>query len=198
MTHDTVGERLPLLEPGELDPARAGLQAQIAGGPRAADSRRSPIADERGRLLGAFNAMLFNPEVGGPLQALGAAIRYSTSLGDARREIAILTVAATLDSSFEWYSHEQLGRAAGLSEATLATISAGREPVAWEAGDAVVYRCTRALVVNEDLDDEQFAELQAEIGTTGCVELVVLVGYYRTLALILRGFRVPTPEEPLR
>ncbi len=195
MTHEGDGTRLPLLEPEALDPVRRALHAQIVGGPRAADSSRSPVADGDGRLMGAFNAMLVNPEVGGPLQALGAAIRYRTGLGDARREIAILTVATALESDFEWFSHEQLGRAAGLSDATLTTISHGGEPIGWEAGDAIVYRSTRALLSSGDLDDEEFGALEAEIGTTGCVELVVLVGYYRTLALILQTFRVPLPAD---
>src|SRR5579875_2351456 len=95
--------RLPLLDPASLDPAQEELRARIADGPRAADRSRSPIADERGRLLGPFNAMLFNPELGDPLQGLGAALRYRTSLSDRQRELAILRLAATLESGFEWF-----------------------------------------------------------------------------------------------
>jgi 4-carboxymuconolactone decarboxylase len=188
-------ERLPRLEPDELGPRQAALRAEITGGPRAADSGRSPVADERGRLLGPFNAMLFNPDVGGPMQALGAAIRYRTSLGDRRREIAILVVAASLDSAFERFAHEPLARAAGLSEETIAGIARGAGAVGLSGGDAVVHRAARALAEGGDLDDGQYAELRAEVGTTGCVELVALIGYYRMLALMLRVFRVPAPER---
>jgi 4-carboxymuconolactone decarboxylase len=193
MPSDAMVARLPLVDPEDLDPERAALHAEIVGGPRAADSGRSAIADDRGRLLGPFNAMLFNPDLGGPMQALGAAIRYRTSLGDDTREIAILVIAAALDSEFEWFAHEPLARAAGVSDETIAAIADGREPAGLGAGDAAVYRGTRALVAGGDLDDAHYAELHAELGTTGCVELVALVGYYRMLALLLRTFRVSTP-----
>lgn len=194
MDDNTVG-RLPALEPDDLDPARAALYAEIVGGPRAADRGGSTIADDRGRLRGPFNAMLFNPEMGGPMQALGAAIRYRTSLTDVRREMAILIVAATQDSSYEWFAHEPHARAAGLSGEVISAIAAGREPRGLDSGDTIVYRATRSLVAEGDLNDATFSELCDELGTTGCVELVALVGYYRMLALALRVFRVPVPAD---
>lgn len=190
---DAVDGRLPALDPSELEPARAALYGEITGGPRAADSGRSPLTDERGRLLGPFNAMLFNPSVGAQLQGLGAAIRYQTSLGDSTRELAILVVAAVLDSDFEWFAHERLARAAGVSEETIQAIAAGRTPVGLGDRDEAVLWGARTLVTDGDLSDAQYAELTAQFGTTGCVELVVLVGYYRMLALMLRAFRVPAP-----
>ena len=194
VTNDENSGRLPALEPDALDGSRAQLYAEITGGPRGADSGRSPIVDERGRLLGPFNAMLFNPDMGGPMQALGASIRYRTSLSDDRREMAILVVAAMLDSAFEWFAHEPLARAAGVPDETIRAIAEGRVPAALNDGDMVVYRAVQALMADGDLDDGQHAELSAELGTTGCVELVGLVGYYRMLALMLRVFRVPVPN----
>ena len=131
------------------------------------------------------------PSLGDPMQGLGAAIRYRTSLAAATREVAILVVAATLDSEFEWFAHERLARAAGVSEDTIARIAAGREP---DGEDALPYRAARELIHNGDLSDAGFAEVQAQFGTTGCVELVVLIGYYRMLALMLRTFRVSAPS----
>ncbi len=184
--------RLSALAPSQLDGPQAELYAAITGGPRAADRGRSPIADEEGRLLGPFNAMLYNPALGDPMQGLGAAIRYRTSLDAATREVAILVVAATLDSAFEWFAHERLARAAGVSDETIARIASGREP----DGDAALpSAAARELVLDGDLSDERFAEVQERFGTTGSVELVVLIGYYRMLALVLRTFRVSAPTS---
>lgn len=186
--------RLPLLDPGTLDPAQAELRSRIADGPRAADQRRSPIADAQGRLLGPFNAMLFNPQLGDPLQGLGAALRYRTSLSDRQRELGILLIAATLESGFEWFAHEPLARAAGVSDEVIAALAARAEPPALEREDAVVYRSVAALLEEGDLDDERYRDLHSLFGDVGCVELVVLVGYYRMLAMLLQTFRVPVPE----
>jgi 4-carboxymuconolactone decarboxylase len=184
--------RLDALAPGMLDASQTELHAAITGGPRAGDRGRSPIADGEGRLLGPFNAMLYNPALGDPMQRLGAAIRYRTSLDAATRETAILVVAATLDSEFEWFAHERLARAAGVSDETIARIAAGREP----DGEATLpYRAARELVLDGDLGDERFTEVQQRFGTVGSVELVVLIGYYRMLALVLRTFRVGAPSD---
>jgi 4-carboxymuconolactone decarboxylase len=50
-------------------------------------------------------------------------------------------------------------------------------------------------VARGDLDDAEYAEAAAELGPDGLFELLTLVGYYATLALQLRVFRVPAPEE---
>ena len=48
-----------------------------------------------------------------------------------------------------------------------------------------------------DLDDAEYAEAVGHLGPSGLFELLTLVGYYATLALQLRVFRVPAPEDPL-
>lgn len=191
MTPEGPSPRLSALAPGQLDGAQAELYATITGGPRAADRGRSPITDGDGHLLGPFNAMLYNPALGDPMQGLGAAIRYRTSLDAVTREIAILTVAATLDSEFEWFAHERLARAAGVSGETIARIAAGREP---DGDQGLPYHAARELITDGDLSDVRFAEVEQRFGATGCVELVVLIGYYRMLALVLRTFRVSAPS----
>jgi hypothetical protein len=76
----------------------------------------------------------------------------------------------------------------------------GRSPIVDEAGcllgpfTALIYRAARELILDGDLSDGRFAEVEARFGTTGCVELVVLIGYYRMLALVLRSFRVSLPS----
>jgi len=37
-------------------------------------------------------------------------------------------------------------------------------------------------------------EIQQEVGVSGLVELVVLAGYYQTIAAVLFAFDVPLPE----
>ena len=51
----------------------------------------------------------------------------------------------------------------------------------------------RALVLAGDLDDDAYAGAVAELGEAGVFELTTLVGYYATLALQLRVFRVGGP-----
>ncbi|WP_062385531.1 hypothetical protein [Demequina iriomotensis] len=180
--------RLPGLRPESLDAAQAQLYQAIAGGPRASGPQHFALTRADGSLRGPFNAMLLEPGLGGALQDLGAAIRYRGTLTDRCREIAILLVAARWDSAFEREAHEAVGRASGLSDAELA--AARREdPSVFAGEEAAVVRCTLALL-DGDLDDEGWAAAASTLGRARVFELATLVGYYATLALQLRVFRV--------
>jgi 4-carboxymuconolactone decarboxylase len=120
-------------------------------------------------------------------------VRYDTGLGDRCREIAILVVAAHWRSDFEWYAHEAVGRAAGLGDAELAALREGRH-AELAGSDSVIARTAAALVARGDLDDAEYAEAVGHFGPSGLFELLTLVGYYATLALQLRVFRVPAPD----
>ncbi|HEY2261705.1 MAG TPA: carboxymuconolactone decarboxylase family protein [Streptosporangiaceae bacterium] len=186
--------RIRKFHPAALDDEQRALYDAIAGGRRAQGPQLFRLTDADGGLEGPFNAFLIQPRLGGALQALGTAVRYETALDDRSREIAILVVAAHWRSDFERYAHEAVGRAAGLTGIDLAAIRDGDHRTL--AGrEAVVARTAAALVARGDLDDAEYAEAAAELGPDGLFELLTLVGYYATLALQLRVFRVPAPEE---
>ncbi|CAN5343630.1 carboxymuconolactone decarboxylase family protein [soil metagenome] len=188
--------RLPRLRPDELDPAQSELYAQIALGPRASGPQHFALTGEDGSLNGPFNALLFSPVLGTALQALGAAVRYETALTMRTRELAILIVAARWRSSFERMAHEAVGRAAGLSQHEVDEVWEGRLPELADpdehAACALVFAMARG-----DVADDLWTSCVATLGTAVAVELSTLVGYYATLALQLRVFRVdpPLPEE---
>ncbi len=192
MTEHTHG-RLAWPAPEELDDERRSVYNAIVGGPRAADVAASPIMAADGRLEGPFNSMLVSPTVGRALQSLGSAIRYATQLTDRARELAILAVAAHHRSEFEWLAHERLARAAGLGDEILTAERSGRRPAHRLQTEDLIWRGVRSLLVSGDLDGEEYGRLEASIGQVAVVELIVLVGYYQTLALLLRTLRVPTP-----
>jgi 4-carboxymuconolactone decarboxylase len=184
--------RLPALHPDELTDEQRDVYDAIVGG-----RRRGPtfsFADQEGRLLGPFNAMLYSPVVGGPLQDLGAALRFRTGFTKREREIATLVLAAHLRSDYEWYAHERLGRRAGLTEDELTALRTGTQPVLADARERIIYEVAWALAADGDLTSSVFAEAVATLGRPAVVELVTLVGYYSTLALQLRVFRVGLPD----
>ena len=150
------------------------------------------MRDDDGALEGPFNAFLLQPRLGAALQAVGSAVRYDTALSDRAREIAILVVATEWTSTFEWYAHEAVGRHVGLTEAELAGLAVG-EYAALPAEDRLVAEVSQELSADGDLDDATYAAAVASLGEKGVFELLTLVGYYATLALQLRVFRVGSP-----
>ncbi|HUR07339.1 MAG TPA: carboxymuconolactone decarboxylase family protein [Nonomuraea sp.] len=174
-------KRLPSMPPADLDADALALYEKITAGPRG-----TSMLDDEGGLVGPFNAMLLSPPVGDALQELGAAIRYRSGLSARAREIAILVVAGHLDSAFELRVHEEIGRGLGLTEDELTALRTGAALELADPGEDAVLRVTRALVTRADLADSEYAEL----GESVVFELTTLVGYYTTLALQLRVFRV--------
>ncbi|MGI5329079.1 carboxymuconolactone decarboxylase family protein [Actinomadura nitritigenes] len=212
--HGPLAARLPLLSPDSLGAEQQAVYEALTGGPRAdggaapaaggdappgsrAKARALGFMDDEGRLLGPFNAMLYSPAVGMPLQDLGAALRFRTAFTKREREIATLVVAAHLRSDYEWYAHERLGRRAGLREDELDALREGRAPMLADARERLVHEAARQLVAENDLADAVYTEAVATLGRPALVELVTLVGYYAALATQLRVFRVGVPDgEP--
>lgn len=190
--------RLPWPAPTELAPESQAVYAAITGGPRATGPQHFRLMDSDGRLEGPFNAMVVAPSVGGPLQELGAAIRYRTLLTDRAREVAILALAADARSDFEWYAHEPIARACGIADADIAAIREGGESAGLDETERLVLRATRTLVAERALGTALADECKDRLGPAGFVELVVLVGYYQALDLTLRAFRTPLPEGEAR
>lgn len=186
--------RLEKLSPASLDADQRAVYDAIAGGRRAQGPRLFRLTDDEGRLEGPFNAFLLQPRLGGPLQALGAAVRYETALSDRAREIAILAVSVHADSDFEWYAHEAVGKHIGLSDDELSALRERRWS-AFEGTERTVAVSAYTLAAEGDLGDAEYAEAVDALGREGLFELLTLVGYYATLALQLRVFRVGVPEE---
>jgi AhpD family alkylhydroperoxidase len=195
MRHIPLAGRLPAPTRDDLgDDARAVYDA-IVNGPRGANGIPPTLADADGRLQGPFNAMVHaSPAVGDAVQLLGAGIRYGSALTDRVRELAILVVAAARRCEFEWLAHAPHASAAGITDDMLEAIARG-DAGFFAHDDALVHRAVRELVEGRDLSQDTFEKLCTAFGVRGTVDLVALVGYYDMLALAMRAFRVPLPED---
>jgi 4-carboxymuconolactone decarboxylase len=175
------------LAPSTLDDHQRRLLSEIISGPRA--QFLSGASSAQGWALpGPFGPMLLAPHVGGPLQALGAAVRYGGQLGDAVRELAIVATAAACGSPYELDHHLPLAREAGVAEHILDAVANGRG-VPDPAGAAVAEVC-RQLTETGTVEEPLFAAVEADLGRAQAFELVVLAGYYRLLATILAAYGI--------
>jgi len=174
--------------PADLTDAQRALYEAITGGPRAAGPQHFALTADDGSLRGPFDALLLSPAVGTALQEVGAAIRYRTDLSDRARELAILLVAARWDSAFERESHEAIARAIGFTDAELEALRK-EDPAVFSGVEELIARTVIALL-DGDLDDGEWDAAASVLGEAVVFELTSLVGYYSTLALQLRVFRV--------
>lgn len=187
-------ERLKRLVEADLDDDQLTVYRSITGGPRASGKQLFALKDEAGALNGPFGVMLHAPRLGLPLQELGSAIRYRTRMSDRAREIAILKVAVATDSEFEWYAHERVGRAVGLTDDELADLKAGTFRTDDPREVAVADLCDH-LLAGDRLDEPAFDDVSKVLDEEEIIEVVVLVGYYRTLAQMMDVFDIQAPSE---
>lgn len=173
--------RIPLFPSDNMDAAQRAVLDKVLSGPR-------------GRIQGPLRAALHNPELADKWQALGALLRYGTSLPPRLSEIAILVTGRACRSPFEWYAHRVEGEKAGLESAFIEALLAESEPPAMSPDDAAVWRYAVELNRHRSVSEATYAEALARFGTKGVVELTALIGYYTMVAMTLNCHEIPLPE----
>lgn len=190
--------RLPAPTRDDLqDDARAVYDA-ITTGPRAKFGVPPSVADAEGRLRGPFNAMVHaSPAVGMALQSVGGGIRYGSALSDKLREFAMITVSAFRRSEFEWFVHAPLAAKAGVSDDALEAVArqdAGFFEAYPDAELSIGHRAVTELLQDRALSQDTWEKSCDLLGVRAVVDLVILVGYFETMALMLSAFRVALPD----
>ena len=156
------------------------------------------VAGKRGAVIGPFVATLRSPELTRRLQRLGEYLRYQAALPEVLREMAILLTAREWRQGFEWEVHAPLAAKAGLSVDTIEAIAEGRVPRAMARGETLIYDVVSELHRTHAVSDTTYEAAIAEFGEQGVVDLIALVGYYTTLAMVMNvaqiGGQSPWPE----
>jgi 4-carboxymuconolactone decarboxylase len=179
--------RAPWPRPDELDAAQRAYYDAVAGSPRSGHE----VMDDQGRLLGPFNARLLDPPVGTAIQAVGAALRFGSTLTDREREFVILSVARAEKSGHEWRTHAAVALRAGVTEGELACIGSPDPHWTADPGEVACLELARELLDTADVSDATFDRTATVLGLPKVFDVVSLVGHYRDTALALRVWRVP-------
>jgi len=80
------------------------------------------LSGPRGTVPALFMAFLHNAELADRVQALGALLRYDTSLEPRLSELAILAVARHWSCQYEWHWHAPEAAKAGLPDTVIEAI----------------------------------------------------------------------------
>lgn len=186
--------RAESLTPEQLDDDQRAVYEAIAGGDRAKQKQHFPLVAGDGSLNGPFGLMLHAPSVGMTLQQLGSDIRFRADLSARVREIAILQVAHASGNTFEWWAHERIARAVGLTDDELLQLSVGSFSSEDPVESAAAAFCA-TLLGSSTVSDQEYAAASEVLAPAQLVELTTLVGYYRTLAQLMEVFGVGVPTE---
>jgi len=149
------------------------------------------IAGARGHkeVGNVFEALLNSPEAASRVAALGAYLRFQSELPATTLELVIITVASELGCDYERVHHERLAHKAGVSDATITSIRAGRTD-RLSPYEAAVLCYARELIRHHRVTQEVFEAALSQVGTSGMINLTLLVGYYAMVALALLALDV--------
>lgn len=172
--------RIPFPTPETMTPEQRAVYDKVVAGPR-------------GKVEGPLRAALHSAELAEKWQALGAHLRYGTSLPPRLSEIAICATARLCQSPFEWYAHRREALKVGVEADILDAILAQTEPPFKNASEQRVYAYACELCRHRSVSDRVYAATLEQLGTLAVVELTALVGYYTMVAMTLNAHEIPLP-----
>lgn len=110
-----------------------------------------------------------------------------------QREILLLRVTARCGCEYEWGMRVHYFAAdAGLTSAEIsATVHGDAGSPCWKPPEAILIRLADQLHDDCDVSDELWGELRATFDDQAILELLVMAGYYRTVAYVAKGLRLP-------
>lgn len=178
-------QRLPALEESELNKTQRALLESLRSGPRG-----------RGVMpRGPFGAWMHAPEFGQLAQALGAYVRYQTSLPPRLSEFAILCTARFWRAQYEWFAHAPIAEKEGVSKKAIADLQAGKRPTSAGKEELAIYDFVEELYKTRRVSDKTYERVYAFLGEEALVQLVGILGYYATVAMTLNVFRMLPPDD---
>jgi 4-carboxymuconolactone decarboxylase len=177
--------RLKEITDEQMTALQRALRDAIYAGPRG----------KRSKLTGPFQIWLNAPELGNVAQALGAHVRYKTSLPPRLSEFAILVTAQLWRAHYEWHAHAPLAEKAGVKPASIKDIQAGRAPKSAAKDERAINEFIRELYKTRRVSDRTYKRVHGLLGDAGIVELVGICGYYAMIAMTLNVFRAQSPGD---
>lgn len=173
--------RISLPAPESMSPEQRQVYDKVVSGPR-------------GKIEGPLRAALHNAELADRWQALGALLRYRTSLTPRQSEIAILVTGRACQSPFEWYAHRRESEKIGIEADILEALLAQTPPPFRAPEERLVYQFALELNQQRSVSDATYAATLEAFGERAVVELTALVGYYTMVAMTLNAHEIPLPE----
>ncbi len=180
------------------DARRFPLLTEATMTPRQREAYQGIVSGPRKGAVGPFNALLRSPEVADRVQRVGEYVRFQTTIPAALNEMAILITGRFWSAQFEFWAHRRLARTAGLSDAIIDAIAAGRRPSPMTDDERIVYDFCTELFRDKAVSDPTFKAVVVRFGEQGVIDLIAASGYYSIVSMVLNVDRYPLPagEEP--
>jgi 4-carboxymuconolactone decarboxylase len=177
--------RLPPLLPEELSAEQRRVSEEIG-------------AARGGAVAGPFAVWLRTPAIADAANRFGNVLRTSR-LDPRLLRLMSLIVARAWTAQYEWYAQVKHAPRVGLSAAVVEAIRDRRVPPFERDDERVVYELVTQLLETHDLLPATYDRAVAQLGLEATIELVSGIGFYTSIAIVIKAFDAPVPgdERPL-
>lgn len=171
-------ERIGPVPPDQYTDAQKKVVADIATGPRT-------------EMFSPLLPMLRSPELAYTAERFGEYVYYNSSFDKRVYEVAVLLLARFTTQQFEWRVHYPLSIKVGVRADTVDAIGAGRRPPHMPDDESAAYDFVVELFTRNQISDPTYARFVKQFGERGVIDMVGLLGYYNTIALMMNVNRTP-------
>jgi 4-carboxymuconolactone decarboxylase len=148
------------------------------------------IAGRRGAVRGPFQVWLNSPELCERVEALGAFLRFESSLPLRLRELSLLIAARHMDAQYSWNAHVDKAVEEGVPRAAVEAIARHEQPAFDRPEDTAFYAFCHELLTEHFVSDATFAAALEHFGPVGLVDTVASLGNFTMLGMCLNAFQV--------
>jgi 4-carboxymuconolactone decarboxylase len=174
--------RLPIID-------RADMNADQARVHDAAKQSGSPVG-------GPYTAYIRLPKLYEAAQNLRGCLG-SGPLSKREQQVANLVIARHWNARYPWFAQVRASLTAGIPQAVIDAINAGKTPDLPDARERTCYTVPREILANKALSDQTFAAAEAAMGLPDLVALVATTGSFSMTCMTAATFQVaPPPENP--
>jgi 4-carboxymuconolactone decarboxylase len=175
------GPRFPKPAMEQLNPEQQAVAAEV-------------LKQSSAGLGGPYGMLIKSPELLKRYLLMTDYLRQKTSLPHRLNEMAILLEARLWDAQYEWWAHEPLAKKAGLSDAIIEDLRAGKRPATMQPDEAVVYDVVTEILNKRQLSDDTFARAKQILGEQQVVDLVAVTGFYVMVSAVVIAGRIEIPN----
>jgi len=144
-----------------------------------------------------FNMMAHAQTCVKPMMKLGGTLLGKLELDPKLRELCLLHAVKLVSGDYEWVQHVPIARDLGCSDAQTAALGKGDDGAAcFDAREKSALRFTREVVVDVRASDAALADVRKHLSNREIVELILMAGFYTTLARLTETLGVET-EAPM-
>jgi 4-carboxymuconolactone decarboxylase len=173
--------RFPKISMEQLNPEQQAVAAEV-------------LKQSSAGLGGPYGMLIKSPELLKRYLLMTEYLRQKTSLPHRLNEMAILLEARLWDAQYEWWAHEPLARKAGVPDAVIEDIRAGKRPATMQPDEAVVYDVVTEILNKRQLSDDTFARAKQILGEQQVVDLVAVTGFYVMVSAVVIAGRIEIPN----